>query len=197
MTFSLLRMLYILFFKILPTASGSQFDDRRDVSIVIGEGAAQDTPQDPRTTDMASCGMAVCSSPPTVSDHICMCIVGLIIIIKTRQYATVPYMYRSADVGFVDIDSLGKYDSPRPLTRSRAAGKRKRRSKFEHDPLLNERPPSKRLNKEPKKTAQKHDDDKDAKRLAEGIPEHQQVIFPVGVNLSSPHIFSTKTLRCR
>jgi hypothetical protein len=123
-----------------------------------------------------------------------MCIV---ILLLGHQYATVPYTYPLADVGFVDIDSLGKYDSPRPLTRSRAAGKRKRRSKFEHDPLLNERPPSKRLNKEPKKTAQKHDDDKDAKRLVEGIPEDQQVIFPVGVNLSSPHIFSTKTFRCR
>jgi hypothetical protein len=79
---------------------------------------------------MASYGTAEYSSPPSVSDHICMYIVSL--IIRTHQYATLPYTYPPADGGFV-----------------------------------------------------------------EGIPEEQQVIFPVGVNLTSPHIFSIKTIRCR
>jgi hypothetical protein len=80
---------------------------------------------------MASYGMAEYSPPQTVSDHIRMCIFGL--IIRTHQYATAPYiMYPPAGAEFV-----------------------------------------------------------------EGIPQHQQVIFRVGVNFSSPHIFSTKTLRCR
>ena len=82
MTFSLSRVLiylYIIFYKILPTASRCQFNDGQDVSVVIGQGAAQDTRQDLYTTDMASCGTAERSSPPSVSDHICMCIVDLII----------------------------------------------------------------------------------------------------------------------
>jgi len=45
--------------------------------MVIGEGAMQDTPQDPRTTDMASYGMAEYSSPPIVSDRIRTCLLVL------------------------------------------------------------------------------------------------------------------------
>lgn len=96
--------------------------------MVIGEGAPQDSRQDPA---MAGYGMAEDPSPPSVSNHIHMCIVGL--IIRTHQYATGLHTYlRRADLKFVP-----------------------------------------------------------------GIPEEQQYIFPVGVNTSSSHIFSTKAPRRR
>ena len=91
----------------MPTASNSQF---------TGGG-------------MANYGMAEYSSPPIVSDHTRMCIIGS--LLSRHQNTAVPL--RS--------------------------------------------PPAPRI------------------RFVEGVPKHQQVTFPVGVDLSNPHIFSTKTFR--